>query len=68
MEKPNKYNGKFLRTLKEYVRKCEIAFRLTLDHYSQDSMKVLYAIQFLTGEMVDAFVGFENLKGQDRIS
>ena len=68
VEKPDKYNGKSLRALKEYVRKCEIAFRLAPDRYSQDSTKVLYAIQFLTGEMVDAFVCFENLKGQDRIS
>ena len=26
VEKPDKYNGKSLRALKEYVRKCEIAF------------------------------------------
>ena len=68
VEKPDKYNGKSLCALKEYVRKCEIAFRLALDRYSQDSTKVLYAIQFLTGETTDAFVRFENLKGQDRIS
>ena len=68
VEKPEKYDGKSLRAFKEYVRKCEIAFRLAPDHYSQDSTKVLYAIQFLMGETADAFVRFENLKGQDRIS
>ena len=68
VKKLDKYNGKSLRALKEYVRKCEIAFRLAPDCYLQDSTKVLHAIQFLTGEMADAFVHFENLKGQDRIS
>ena len=68
VEKPDKYSGKSLRALKEYVRKCEIAFRLAPDRYSQDSMKVFYAIPFLTGEMADSFACFENLKGQDRIS
>ena len=68
VEKPDKYNGKSLHALKEYVRKCEIAFRLAPDRYSQDSTKVLYAIQFLMGETADAFVRFENLKEQDRIS
>ena len=68
VEKLDKYSGKSLCTLKEYIRKCEIAFRLALDRYSQDSTKVLYAIQFLMGEMADVFVRFENLKGQDRIS
>ena len=33
VEKPNKYNGKSLRALKEYVRKCEIVFQLVPDHY-----------------------------------
>src|SRR5436305_10190629 len=68
VEKLDKYSGKSLHALKEYVRKCEIAFRLAPDHYSQESTKVLYEIQFLTGETVDAFVRFENLKEQDRIS
>jgi len=68
VEKSDKYNGKSLCALKEYVRKCEIAFRLAPDRYSQDSTKVLYAIQFLTGETANTFVRFENLKGQDRIS
>src|SRR5438045_625875 len=68
VEKQDKYNGKSLRALKKYVRKCEIAFQLALDRYLQDSMKVLYAIQFLMGETADMFVHFKNLKEQDRIS
>ena len=50
MKKPDKYNGKSLHALKEYVRKGEIVFRLAPDRYSQDSTKVLYVIQSLMGK------------------
>jgi len=66
--KPNPYEGKSLSSLKEYVRRCELAFRIQADRYTQDSARVLYAAQFLTGEPAKAFERLENTNGQDNTS
>ena len=66
--KPDPYDGKSLHNFKEYVRRCEIAFRLGPDRYSKDSTRVLYAAQFLAGETARAFERLEETNGPDTTS
>jgi hypothetical protein len=47
---PEKYNGKSISAMKEYISSCETTFRLAKRNYPDDATKVLYASQYLTGE------------------
>jgi len=38
------------------------------DVYEQDSTKVLYASQYIGGELANAFERFEEMKGRDNIT
>jgi len=66
--KPERYTGKSYRSYKEYIRQCEKAYRMLPDVYEQDSAKVLYASQYIGGELADAFERFEETKGRDNIT
>jgi hypothetical protein len=63
--KPDTYNGKSLHALREYVRRCETAFRLRPESYPDDARRVLYASQFLTGESAEAWLRLESENGED---
>ena len=46
-----KHNGKSINIIKEYISSCKMMFQLVKSNYLNNIMKVLYALQFLTGEM-----------------
>ena len=66
--KPERYTGMSYRSYKEYIRQCEKAYRMLPDVYEQDSAKVLYASQYIGGELTDAFEHFEEMNGRDNIT
>ncbi|KAH0557017.1 hypothetical protein GP486_005195 [Trichoglossum hirsutum] len=63
--KPEPYDGKTLQALREYLHRCETAFRLKPETYPDDAWKVLYASQFLTGASAEAWLRLENENGKD---
>src|SRR5437667_2977782 len=65
---PEKYNGKSISAMKEYISSCETTFRLSKSNYPDDATKVLYASQFLTGETKRAWLCLEQTKGKDNIT
>lgn len=66
--KPKPYNNDSLQALREYLRRCETAFRLEPGVYSDDVRKVLYASQFLTGETAATWLRLEKQNGEDNTS
>jgi hypothetical protein len=68
VEKPDKYDGGGLRKLKEYIRKCETAFKLEPETYYNDAVKTLYAGQFLYGETLGAWLRLEESREGEVIS
>ena len=64
---PEKYNGKFISVIKEYISSCKTTFWLSKSNYPDDATKVLYASQFLMRETKRAWLCFEQMKGKDNI-
>ena len=62
------YDGKLVHALKEYIRRCEITFHLGTNRYSKNSIKVLYATQFLVGETARVFERLEKTNKLDMTS
>jgi Zinc knuckle len=63
--KPDKYDGKSLHAFNQYVWQCKVTFRVRPDDYKEDKDKVLFGIQYITGETQRAFQRLEAAKGQD---
>ena len=59
------YDGKTLSGLRNYLRRCETMFRLAPKTFATDRTKVLYASQFLDGEVSNVFKRREKEKGED---
>ena len=54
--------------MKEYISSCEMTFWLSKSNYPDNTMKVLYASQFLMREMKRAWLCLEQMKGKDNIT
>ncbi|KAI9773108.1 MAG: hypothetical protein M1840_008229 [Geoglossum simile] len=66
--KPSVYERKLINSLKEYIRRCELAFCIRGEECAKDVDKVLYAAQFLDSESAKAFECLEGINGQDKTS
>ena len=64
---PEKYNRKSISAMKKYISSCEMMFQLSKSNYLDDTTKVLYASQFLTGEMKRAWLCLKQTKGKNNI-
>ena len=65
VEKPPEYSGKTLRSFHNFVRGCEIAFRVRPSSYDSDAAKILLAMQYLQGDPADAWEREERTRGED---
>jgi hypothetical protein len=57
-----------MNAFREYIRQCEVTFRILPDTYATDKAKVLYGIQFLRGETAKTFERLEQTNGPDNTS
>lgn len=65
-KEPQAYSGETLQQHREFIRDCEVAFRLTPENYRNESERVLYAMQYLKGEPRDAWwAHFERIDEDD---
>jgi hypothetical protein len=65
---PPEYKGRNIKEHKDFVKACEVAYRLAPTEYPTDAVKVLYAVQYLTGEPSDAWDRHERERGEDNTS
>ena len=54
--------------MKEYISSCETTFWLAKRNYPDDATKVLYASQYLTGEMKRVWLCLEQIKDKNNIT
>ena len=54
-----KYNRKSISIMKEYISSCKMIFWLIKSNYLNDTIKVLYILQFLIGETKRVWLCFK---------
>jgi hypothetical protein len=68
VEKPNEYWGKSFKELQEFQRRCFIAFSLAPRTYNNDRKRILFAMQFMRGEVAITWERFEKENDPDSIT
>ena len=48
---PTGYRGKNIREYREFVRSCEMAFRLLPEELKEDKNRVIWLMQYLVGDL-----------------
>ena len=52
---PKPYKGGNLKEHREFIRSCEMAFELTLENFSTERQRVMWAMQYLEGDPREAW-------------
>jgi hypothetical protein len=65
---PPEYTGRNQRQYHEFIRACELVFRIRPSQYDDDSTKINHALQYIKGTPADSWEREETRRGQNAAS